>query len=164
MTVLASQPSVSIDTEITQRTCSPSLPGLPTVLSTSRSRSSSVSSSTARPGKRRCTSALSSSISREAMRLKSALIASPDSSCSLSMRIVAGRAVQRPSGVTLENSSSLPGTATLVPSSSSLSQPDTWSKTSLETLVLLHTTMNTGGVRPCTWASVSACHWAKRCW
>ena len=52
VTVLASQPSVSIETETTQRTCSPSLPGLPTVFITSRSRSSSVSLSTSAPGKR----------------------------------------------------------------------------------------------------------------
>ena len=42
VTVLASHPSVSIDTLTTHLTCSPSLPGLPTVFMTSRSRSSSV--------------------------------------------------------------------------------------------------------------------------
>ena len=42
VTVLASQPSVSIETETTQRICSPSWPGLPTVFMTSRSRSWSV--------------------------------------------------------------------------------------------------------------------------
>ena len=40
MTVLASQPSVSIETLTTQRTSAPSLPFLPTVFITSRSRSS----------------------------------------------------------------------------------------------------------------------------
>ena len=42
MTVLASQPSVSIETETTQRMEPPSWPGLPTVFMTSRSRSWSV--------------------------------------------------------------------------------------------------------------------------
>ena len=36
MTVLASHPSVSIDTDTTQRTCSPSRPLRPTVFMTSR--------------------------------------------------------------------------------------------------------------------------------
>ncbi len=44
VTVLASQPSVSIETLTTHLTCSPSLPALPTVFITSRSRSSSVRS------------------------------------------------------------------------------------------------------------------------
>ena len=42
VTVLASQPSVSIETETTQRMDSPSRPGLPTVFMTSRSSSWSV--------------------------------------------------------------------------------------------------------------------------
>ena len=75
MTVLASQPSVSIETLTTHLTCSPSLPGLPTVFMTSRSRSSSVRLSASRPGKRARYSALNSSISRAAIFLKSALIA-----------------------------------------------------------------------------------------
>src|SRR3990172_5681067 len=114
VTVLASQPSVSIDTDTTHFTCSPSLPGLPTVFITSRSRSSSVSASASRPGKRARYSALNSSTSRAAILLKSGLIASPDSSCSLSIKIVFGRAIQRPSS-TLLNSGSLPGTSTVFP-------------------------------------------------
>ena len=47
--------------------------------------------SASRPGKRARYSALNSSISRAAIFLNSALIASPDSSCSLSTRIVFGR-------------------------------------------------------------------------
>ena len=39
----ASQPSVSMETDTTQRTCSPSRPAWPTVFITSRSRSASVS-------------------------------------------------------------------------------------------------------------------------
>lgn len=97
VTVLTSQPLVSIETETTQRTCSPSLPAFPTVFMTSRSRSSSVSSSTSRPGKRARYSDLNSSISAAAMVLKSALMPSPDSSCSLSTRMLFGRDVQRPS-------------------------------------------------------------------
>ena len=42
VTVLASQPSVSIETVTTHLICSPRRPGLPTVFMTSRSRSSSV--------------------------------------------------------------------------------------------------------------------------
>ena len=81
VTVLASQPSVSMLTETTQRICSPSLPGLPIVFITSRRRSSSVRSSAERPGKRSRYSALNSAISAAAIFLNSGLIASPDSSC-----------------------------------------------------------------------------------
>ena len=42
MTVLVSQPSVSIDTDTTQRICSPSRPGRPTVFITSRSSALSL--------------------------------------------------------------------------------------------------------------------------
>ena len=42
VTVLVSQPSVSIDTETTQRICSPSRPGRPTVFITSRSNALSL--------------------------------------------------------------------------------------------------------------------------
>ncbi len=70
VTVLASHPSVSIETLTTQRTCSPSLPGLPTVFMTSRSRSSSVRLSASRPGKRARYSDLNSSISRRAILLE----------------------------------------------------------------------------------------------
>ena len=50
VTVLVSQPSVSIDTETTQRICSPSRPGRPTVFITSRSRSLSLVSPCAAAG------------------------------------------------------------------------------------------------------------------
>ena len=93
VTVLASQPSVSMQTDTTQRICSPSLPGLPIVFITSRSRSSSVRSSVDRPGKRSRYSALNSSISAAAIFLNSGLIASPDSSCFESTRMVLGRSV-----------------------------------------------------------------------
>ena len=63
VTVLASQPSVSIETLTTQRTCSPSLPCLPTVFITSRSSSSSVIFSTSAPGLRWRYSCLNASIS-----------------------------------------------------------------------------------------------------
>ena len=53
VTVFASQPSVSIATETTQRMCSPSLPVLPIVFIASRRRSASVSLSTSAPGLRR---------------------------------------------------------------------------------------------------------------
>ena len=42
VTVLVSQPSVSMDTDTTQRMDSPSFPTLPTVFMTSRSSSASV--------------------------------------------------------------------------------------------------------------------------
>ena len=63
VTVLASQPSVSIATDTTQRMCSPSRPRLPTVFMTSRRMSSSVMSSALRPGKRATYSRLNCSIS-----------------------------------------------------------------------------------------------------
>src|SRR5450759_5197183 len=79
VTVVASQPSVSIETETTQRTCSPSRPGLPIVFMTSRRRSSSVISSADRPGERIAQSRLNSSISAAAIFLKAGSSASPDS-------------------------------------------------------------------------------------
>ena len=122
VTVLASHPSVSIETLTTHRTCSPSLPGLPTVFITSRSRSSSVRLSASRPGNRARYSDLNSSISSAAICLNSGLIASPDSSCSLSIRIVSGRAFHRPSS-TLLNRASWPGTRTVEPSGRVRSHP-----------------------------------------
>ena len=109
VTVLASQPSVSMETLTTHLTCSPSLPALPTVFITSRSRSSSVRLSASRPGKRARYSALNSSISRAAIFLKSSLIASPDSSCWLSTRIVLGRCSQPPRPSSLRKIGQLPG-------------------------------------------------------
>ena len=92
VTVLASQPSVSIETETTQRIGSPSWSGLPTVFMTSRSRSWSVSFAAC------CGSPVRSTISRRKRSISSAAIArkfsssaSPDSSCSLSISSVFGR-------------------------------------------------------------------------
>ena len=93
MTVLASQPSVSIETETTQRICSPSRPFLPTVFITSRSRSWSVDVlARAMSPVRSTISRRNRSISSAAMARKSLSSASPDSSCSLSIRSVFGRA------------------------------------------------------------------------
>ena len=111
VTVLASHPSVNIETETTQRIFSPSFPGFPTVFKTSRSNSSWVIFSESLPGYLSRYSALNSSISCAAIFLNSALIASPDSSCSLSTRIVLDLAVQF-SFWTLLNSGSLPGAKT----------------------------------------------------
>ena len=62
VTVFASQPSVSMETETTHLTCSPSFPGFPMVFMTSRKRSSSVRASGSRPGNRMRYSSLNSSI------------------------------------------------------------------------------------------------------
>ncbi|OPZ42381.1 MAG: hypothetical protein BWY94_02145 [Actinobacteria bacterium ADurb.BinA094] len=109
--------------------------------------------SASRSGKRCRYCALNSTISRAAARLNSALMASPDSSCEESIRIVLGRSVQRFSPLgprsTLLNRARLPGATTVrrsSPSPTSCSQPAIQSNTSFETLVLLQTTMNTGGV------------------
>ncbi len=71
VTVFASQPSVSIETETTQRICSPSLPFLPTVFIASRRRSASVSFRRRRLGCAGGSSCLKASISRAASCLKS---------------------------------------------------------------------------------------------
>ena len=105
-------------------------------------------SSVSRPGNRWRSSALKSSISRAAIALNSALIASPDSSCVESTSTVLGHADQPPAS-SLENSGELARHDDFVdPSGCGFSQPAMWSKTSLDTLVLLQTTMNTGGVDP----------------
>src|SRR6266851_2689937 len=90
VTVLASQPSVSMDTLTTHRTGSPSLSFLPTVFITSRRISALSTSSADRPGNRRRYSAVNSSISAAATRLNSGDSASPDSSCRESTRILGG--------------------------------------------------------------------------
>ena len=123
-TVLASQPSVSIETDTTHRTSSPRRPGLPTVFITSRSRSSSVSSSGSRPGKRARYSALNSAISVVARRLNSSDMPSPDSSWAESTRIVTGLPMKSPSA-TFEKRANSPGTFTVVPSDNSFSWPAT---------------------------------------
>ena len=92
VTVLASQPSVSIETETTQRIGSPSWPCLPTVFMTSRSSSWSVMFSPARASPVRSTiSRRKRSISSAAMSRKLSSSASPASSCSLSISSVFGR-------------------------------------------------------------------------
>ncbi len=145
--MLASHPSVNIETDTTHLIFSPSLPFLPTVFITSRSKSSSVRFSGSRPGKRILYSVLNSSISVRAIFLNSALIASPDSSCWLSIRIVFGRLVQNPSS-TLLNIPNCPGTTTVESSGNVFSQPAIQSNTNFDTLVLLQTTIKTGGVPP----------------
>ena len=93
VTVLASQPSVSMETETTQRMEPPNCPGLPTVFMTSRRKflvgellrllgESPVRSTISRRNR---------SISSAAMSRKLSSSASPASSCSLSMSSVFGR-------------------------------------------------------------------------
>jgi len=91
------------------------------------------------------------------MALNSADIDSPDSSWAESTRIVRGRGVHAPS-TTLENRPSRPGTSAAA--SPVRCQPATQSKTTLDTVVLLQTTMNTGGVSPRAAAS-DASHASK---
>ena len=90
VTVLASQPSVSMETETTQRMDPPSRPCLPTVFITSRSSSWSVMFSA-------CAAVAGAldDLAAEALDLvgrpcsrKLSSSASPDSSCSLSIRSV----------------------------------------------------------------------------
>ena len=150
VTVLASQPSVSMETETTQRTCSPSLPGLPTVFSTSRIRSSSVSSSASRPGKRCAVLGLEllDLGGGELLELGAHALAGLELLAVHEDRVRAGCS-QRLSSTLLKSGERCRGRrparrrggrAGLVPAIQS--------KTSLLTLVLLQTTMNTGGVRP----------------
>jgi len=98
VTVLVSHPSVSIETETTQRTCSPSRPGLPTVFMTSRSRSSSVIFSAALWPERWANAVLNASISGRAKLRNSVDTASPESSSVESISKVNGRANRRLSG------------------------------------------------------------------
>ena len=159
VTVLASHPSVSIDTDTTQRTCSPSRPRLPTVFITSRRRSSSVRLSTSAPGLRSRNSALNTSISRAAALRKSSFRAWPDSSWAESTMIVGARSIHSPSA-TLESSGSFPARSTSVPSGSSTTWPAIQSKTSFDTMVFGHTTMKTGGGSPS--GSSSRRQWSNR--
>ena len=96
VTVLASQPSVSIETETTQRMCSPSRPGLPTVFITSRSSSASVSLSSGGAVARALHHLAAELLDFGLDALKSSSSASPDSSWSLSMSRVFSRASGRP--------------------------------------------------------------------
>ncbi len=145
VTVLASQPSVSMATDTTQRMCSPRRPGLPTVFITSRRMSSSVISSVLRPGKRCTYSCLKRSISAWAALRNAGSSASPRSSWAESTSRVLGRSRNRPS-CSLEKSGRLPGTTVVEPSGSVFCQPAIQSETSLEVAVLEQTTMKTGGV------------------
>ena len=93
---------------------------MPTVFITSRSRSSSVMSSSARCGSRAMSWRLNSSISTAAIFLNAGSSASPDSSSFESMSSVLGRSSQRfcdasAPWTTLLNSGRLPGTMTVPP-------------------------------------------------
>jgi len=101
VTVLASQPSVNIDTDTTQRTGPPSLPFCPTVFITSRSTSASVVALGSRPGVR-ASSLRNASISSAATSLKASEIASPLSSSCESIKIVRGRSSGLPSCILLK--------------------------------------------------------------
>ena len=119
VTVLASQPSVSIETETTQRMEPPSWPGLPTVFMTSRSNSWSVMFSPARTSPvRSMISRRKRSISSAAMPRKLSSSASPASSCSLSISSVLGRGSGLPVvSSKLRNSARRPFSSVVVPSS-----------------------------------------------
>ena len=109
MTVFASQPSVSIDTETTQRIESPSVPGFPTVFITSRSSSWSVMSSPSlRFPVRSTRSRRKRSISSAAILRKFLSSASPDSSWRLSISSVRGRASRLPWSSKLRNRANRP--------------------------------------------------------
>ena len=93
VTLFASQPSVSIDTETTHRTAAPSWSFFPTVFMTSRRRSWSVTLSAARASPvRSMISRRKRSISSAAMARNLGSSASPDSSSSESISSVLGRA------------------------------------------------------------------------
>ena len=93
VTVRASQPSVSIDTDTTQRVVPPSRSATPTVFITSRSRSwSDRLSAWRRSPVRAMISRRKRSISSVAAARKSLPSASPESSCSLSISRVCGLA------------------------------------------------------------------------
>ena len=77
VTVLASHPSVSMETETTQRMSAPSLPARPTVFITSRRMSASVSLSMSRGSLRLRRSFLKSAISPAASSRNSPESASP---------------------------------------------------------------------------------------
>ncbi len=157
VTVLASQPSVSIETVTTQRTCSPSLPFLPTVFITSRSRSSSVILSTSAPGLRWRYSALNASISAAAAFLKSSFSASPDSSWAESTRIVRGRASGLPSTTLLKQRELAGLVSDDLVVLDDLPRRRSSRRRACDTTVFGQTTMNTGGVSPCAASSVSQC-------
>ena len=146
VTVRASQPSVSIETETTHRIDPPRAPGLPTVFMTSRSRSWSDRCSACRRSPVRATiSRRKRSISSAAASRKLLLRASPESSCSLSMSRVRGRARGLPCSSKLRKRARRPFTSDAEPSAFSRWNPEMKSWTSFEVDVLLHTTMKHGG-------------------
>ena len=92
VTVLASHPSVSMETETTQRMSLPRRPSFPTVFMTSRRTStSSISSACTCWPLRSTISRRNCSSSAAAAFRKLSSKGSPDSSCSLSIRSVRGR-------------------------------------------------------------------------
>ena len=127
VTVLASQPSVSMETETTQRMGSPSLPSLPTVfidfaqevLVGDFAGLLDVAALDDLPAE-------TFDLHPTAMSRKSLSRASPDSSCSLSMRSVRGRARRLPFSSKLRKSSRRPAWLTRVsPSSPGRVKPET---------------------------------------
>ena len=126
VTVRASQPSVSIETETTQRIDPPRVSGLPTVFITSRSRSwSDRCSACFRSPVRATISRRKRSISSPAAARKFLSSASSESTCSLSMSSVWGRASAFPSSSKLRNSARRPLTSVAEPSSLSRKKPET---------------------------------------
>ena len=91
VTVLASQPSVSIDTDTTHRMLAPSVPALPTVFITSRRSSLSGMSPSAWLPVRSTRSRRKRSISSAAITRNLSSSASPDSNSSESISSVFGR-------------------------------------------------------------------------
>jgi hypothetical protein len=146
VTVLASQPSVSIETETTQRTCSPSLPGLPTVFITSRSRSSSVSCRRPRRGS-------AAVLGLELLDLPAAIfLKSAHRLAGLELGGVdqdrAGRSATRPSSRRWRSSAEVAGHGRPLAVVEHWSQPAIQSYTSFDTIVFGQTTMITGGGSP----------------
>ena len=126
VTVRASQPSLSIETDTTQRVRPPRRPSTPTVLTTSRSRSSSVSRSACRRSPVRATiSRRKRSISSDAAVRNPRSSASPESSCSLSISSVRGRARGRPCSSKLRKSGRRPCSRLFEPSSRRRWNPET---------------------------------------
>ena len=147
VTVLASQPSVSIETDTTHGSCSPSCPAC-RPCSSPRAEGPRRSGLGVAPGKALAVLGLElldlarwrCFLNSAAQRLARLELRGVDQD-----RVGPVESTGRPR--TLLNRSRLPGTSTVaavVPGR--CSQPAIQSKTSLETLVLLQTTMKTGGV------------------
>ena len=124
--MLASQPSVSMETETTQRMSPPRVPGLPTVFMTSRSNSWSDRFSASRAFPVRSTiSRLNRSISSAAIARKLLSNALPVSSCSLSIRSVLGCARGFPLASKFRNKGRRPISGVVEPSAVSRTKPET---------------------------------------